>query len=284
VNQPAAPLPPTPAGRIEDVLTFGGDANVPEGHDVRDVVTMGGDAEVDGRAFGNVVTMGGDADIGGVVVGNVATMGGDIRIRPTGVVFGRLETMGGEVVHEGTTSLSMQGSAELGGGEAQGDGGGFFATVVETAEAGLRYALLFLGALLFAFFAPERFARLHGAVRRAPLRSIAGGTVGLIAAGLLSIVLLITVIGIPVALVLGLVVFVAACAGLATVGHLIGQALPVRALEERPVMRLAAGILALFVVTRVPFFGWLAFWIALVIGVGAVVLTRFGKSDVDVDP
>jgi hypothetical protein len=187
-------------------------------------------------------------------------------------------------VHEGNTGLSMQGSADFGADDAQGDGGDFFAMVVETAEAGLRYALLFLGALLFAFFAPERFARLHGAVRRAPLRSIAGGTVALIASGLLSVVLLITIIGIPVAFVLGLVVFVAACAGLATVGHLVGQALPSRTLEERPVMRLAAGILALFVVTRVPFFGWLAFLVALAIGVGAVVLTRFGKTDVDVDP
>jgi hypothetical protein len=168
------------------------------------------------------------------------------------------------------------------GGEAR--GGGFFGTVVETAEAGLRYALLFLGALLFAFFAPERFGRLHQAVRRAPLRSIAGGTVGMIAGSLLTLVLCITIIGLPVAFVLVVAGFVAACAGLATVAHLIGQALPLRALEDKPVLRLGAGILALFVVTRVPFFGWLAFLLALAIGLGAVLLTRFGRSDVAVDP
>lgn len=279
-------VPPSPHGRIEDVLTFGGDANVPNGRDVRDVVTMGGDARVDGRAFGNVVTMGGDADIGGIVVGNVATMGGDIRIRPTGVVFGRLETMGGEVVHEpGGSAVALSGAYSGGWHDAaETPGDGVFAAVVDVAEAGLRYALLFLGALLFAFFAPERFARLHTAVRRAPLRSVAGGTVALLAAGMLSLVLVITIIGIPVAFLLGLAVFVAACAGLATVGHLVGQALPIRVLEERPVLRLAAGIAALFVVTRVPFFGWFAFLIALCIGLGAVVLTRLGKVDVDVDP
>jgi hypothetical protein len=282
--------------RLDDIVTFGGDATVPSGRDVRDVVTMGGDARVDGRAFGNVVTMGGDADIGGVVVGNVATMGGDIRIRRSGIVFGRLETMGGEVVHEGGGSstgiaVSMPGSFGGQGPDVDGwqrmedaEGSGFFATITETAEAGLRYALLFLGALLFAFLAPERFGRLHTAVRRAPLRSIAGGTVAFVAASLLSIVLVITIIGIPVAFVLGLALFVAASMGLATVGHLVGQALPVRALEGRPVWRLGAGILALFVVTRVPFFGWLAFLLALAIGTGAVVLTRFGKNEVGVDP
>jgi hypothetical protein len=181
----------------------------------------------------------------------------------------------------------MGGSVGVAGGQRMdedADEGGFFATVTETAEAGLRYALLFLGALLFAFFAPERFGRLHTAVRRAPLRSIAGGTVAFIAAGLLSFVLVITIIGIPVAFVLGLAVFVAASMGLATVGHLVGQALPLRALEGKPVWRLGAGILALFVVTRVPFFGWLAFLLALAIGTGAVVLTRFGRNDVGVDP
>ncbi len=297
---PAAPLVvaamPTPVGRIDDLLTFGGDANVSAGQDVRDVVTMGGDARIDGRAFGNVVTMGGDADVGGTVVGDVVTMGGDIRVRPGGVVHGRVQTMGGEVVREdgagggsAGVALSVPGAMDErsfswsheGGHEG---GGGFFAYVVETAEAGLRYALLFLGALLFAFFAPERFGRLHQAVRRAPLRSLAGGAVGLTAAGLLTFVLCITIIGLPVAFVLGLTTFVAACAGLATVGHLLGMALPFAALEDKPVVRLGAGILVLFLVTRVPFFGWLAFLIALTIGIGSVVLTRFGKNDVSVDP
>jgi hypothetical protein len=68
------------------------------------------------------------------------------------------------------------------------------------------------------------------------------------------------------------------------VAHLIGQALPLRALEDKPVLRLGAGTLALFLVTRVPFFGWLAFLLALAIGLGAVLLTRFGRNDVSVDP
>jgi len=303
----AAPTPPTPpaplvaaampapAGRIDDVLTFGGDANVRAGQDVRDVVTMGGDARIDGRAFGNVVTMGGDADVGGTVVGDVVTMGGDIRVRPGGVVHGRVQTMGGEVVREdgagggsAGVALSVPGAVDersfTWSHEGGHDSSGVFAYVVETAEAGLRYALLFLGALLFAFFAPERFGRLHQAVRRAPLRSLAGGPVGMTAAGLLTIVLCITILGLPVAFGLGLTAFVAACAGLATVGHLLGMALPLAALEDKPVVRLGAGILVLFLVTRVPVFGWLAFLVALTIGIGAVVLTRFGKNDVSVDP
>jgi hypothetical protein len=198
--------------------------------------------------------------------------------------------MGGEVVREGTGS-SVDVSFVLGptpdphsspGRDERPSG--FFAAVTEASEAALRYALLFLGALLFAYFAPERFGRLHVAVRRAPLRSIAAGTVAFVAGSLLSIVLVITILGIPFALVLGLAGFLAATMGLATVGHLLGQALPARALEGKPVWRLAAGILALFLVTRVPFFGWLAFLVALAIGAGAVVLTRFGKNDVGADP
>jgi hypothetical protein len=299
VTQPvaaAAPLAtaPVPGVRLEDVLTFGGDAHVPAGRDVREVVTMGGDARVEGRAFGNVVTMGGDADVAGVVVGDVVTMGGDIRIRPSGVVHGQLQSMGGDVVREDGGASVSSGSFAFPGAippaamavprHEDGEGAGFFALVVQTAEAGLRYALLFLGALLFAFFAPERFGRLHQAVRRAPLRSIAGGAVGMIAGSLLTLVLCITIIGLPVAFVLVVSAFVAACAGLATVAHLIGQALPLRALEDKPVLRLGAGILALFLVTRVPFFGWLAFLLALAIGLGAVLLTRFGRNDVAVDP
>ena len=280
-----------PTGALHDIVTFGENAYIRPESEVRDVVTMGGDARVDGSAFGNVITMGGNAEIRGIVIGDVVTMGGDLRIAPGGAVRGQIQTMGGRVIEETQDARSapmvMQTAAFAVSSESMHDDeseGGFFAWIIDFASAATNYALLFLGALLLAFFAPDRFGRMQQAVRKAPLRSVASGAVGLIATPLLMLVLIITLFGIPVAGVLAVATVLASCAGLACVAHLIGEALPVPALQGRPVLRLAAGMGVLFIVTRVPFLGWLAFLLALAIGVGAVVLTRFGKNDAVQEP
>jgi hypothetical protein len=293
--QPPQPMMPVgnaralggiPNRALHDVVTFGQNAYVRPESEVRDVVTMGGDARVDGSAFGNVVTMGGNADIRGVVVGDVVTMGGNIRMAPGAIVHGQIHSMGGRVIEEEpdprnapvvmqTAAFAVRPAPQM-----PTNSSGLFAWFTDFVSAATNYALLFLGALLLAFFAPDRFGRMQQAVRKAPFRSVLGGSVGLAASPFLMLVLIITVFGIPVAGMLAVGIVVAACAGLAAVAHLIGEALPMRALEGRPVWRLAAGMGLLFIVTRVPILGWLAFLLALSIGVGAVVLTRFGKNDI----
>ncbi len=277
------PIAPTPAParsiELHDLLTFGGDAHVGPDQEVRDVLTMGGDATIDGRTYGSVVTMGGDADVSGVVVGDVVTMGGDIHVRDHGVVHGRLDSLGGRVQIDGGASASTPGAppaAAIGGpppwaAHDEGDGGFVWAV--------LRYSLLFLASILFLGLAPERFARVQRAVVERPVRTLAAGTLGVIASIIVMFALCVSLVGIPIAIVLAILSPLALAAALAVVVPVIGSMLPTRALEGRPVARLAAGALTLFVVTRIPVIGFLAFVLALLAGLGALAITRFGGRD-----
>lgn len=284
VMAPLAATPEVPGRSVElrDMLTFGRDARVAPDQEVRDVVTMGGDATIEGRTYGSVVTMGGDADISGVVVGDVLTAGGDIHVRDRGVVHGRLDSLGGRVqidapsVPSGSSVVSplpaaAMTSLPLTPSQDDGDGGIVWAI--------LRYSLLFLAAILFLGLAPERFGRVQRAIALRPVRTLATGILGSLVTVVVMGALCVSLIGIPVALVLAIPMPVAATAALAAMLPVIGAMIPTRKLEGRPVARLAAGALVLFVVTRIPVVGGFALFFALLTGLGALVLTRFGGRE-----
>lgn len=272
---PAMPMRPMVPDRrmdLSDVLTFGHDARIGREQEVRDVVTAGGDATVEGRVYGSVVTMGGDAEISGTVVGDVVTMGGDIHVTENGHVHGRLDAMGGDVSSDqssGSSSLVLATRAEGNGGS---DGGDFVWAL-------LRYSLLFLLSILFLAVSPERFARLSRAIVDRPMRVLTTGGLGLLGGVMLFLVLIVSLVGIPVALLMVIGSPLAAMMGLAAVVAVIGTALPIKGLERRPVGRLAAGALALFVVTRIPIVGGIVIFLALLAGVGALIVTRMGERE-----
>jgi hypothetical protein len=268
---PAIPPPPPPPPRpaTADRVTFTGDIVVRQGERVRDVVTMGGDARIEGEATGDVVTMGGDIEVAstGVVHGDLVTMGGDIDVEGGGVVHGQRVQAG-----NGAPGFSLGvDPAEAASGVAS-----WFSDTVGSAA---RYALLFLLGLVLLGLAPDRLHTLRLALVKLPTRSAATGLVGLIAAVVLIVVLCITIIGIPAAVLLALALPVAIYVGMAAAASVIGALVPSARLKDRPVLQLAAGVALLFGVSLLPFLGDIAIAIAAVIGFGTVLLTRFGKLD-----
>lgn len=281
---PAAPAAPSspPAG-LGDRVTLGADVEIGQDEVVRAVYTMGGDARILGRAFGDVVTMGGDADIEGEVIGNVTTMGGDISLGRGARVHGDLNAMGGEIdveegalVHGQVLSGPGRGPSHLAltrttsAGQHKGEPGFF--------RWALWHALLFLLGLVMLGTARERFTVLRGELASAPVRSAFGGFFGMLAGGVLTLVLVLTLIGIPGAAVLGSLLFVAVCVGWTVSAYWLGTVLPLGALKERPVLQLAVGVGVLFLVGLVPTFGKLIAIAAALAGLGAVIATRFGKK------
>lgn len=273
----AAAAPPArevPSG-LDDRVTFGEDVEVGEGESVRDVVTMGGDARVEGRAFGDVVTMGGDADVAGEVVGDVVTMGGDIRVRDGARVHGGLDAMGGHVEVEPGALVHGRSRThdehEASARDADEDGSSIF-------RWALWHALLFLVGLVMLSTMREQLTRLQDELAARPVRSGFGGLFGFVGGLVLCVVLCITLIGIPVAALLGAVFVLALLAGWTAVALRIGAALPIGALKDRPVHQLAAGIVVLFVIGLVPTIGPLLSTAALLAGLGAVMATKFGSK------
>lgn len=267
---PVPPVPPVPAREARDRVTFGGDVEVGEGEVVRSVVTMGGDASVRGTVLNDVVTM-----------------GGDIRVRETGVVHGQLVTMGGEVtVDDGGFAPNRTVAAPSAdvadpparAGALRRKG----ARVKEMLEGALgrvaRHALLFLLGLILLGATPERLAALQRTIVRRPIRSGATGILAFVLTPILCVVLAITVIGIPAALIVALFAFLAIYVGLAASASVLGATLPFQRLHGRPVLQLFAGVALLFGMSLVPFVGPFAVVVAAALGFGAVIATRFRKT------
>jgi len=265
-------------------FTFGEDAHVGATEVVDDLVTMGGDAVVLGRVNGDVVSMGGDVVVRGVVTGDVVSMGGDIELAPGSQVSGDLTSSGGTVtVHPaashggGSVRLDQLDHFSWSGPAGKfGHGvGGFFATVLSKTVS---HTLLFVLGLVLMGAARERLDALQLVMVRSPLQSLGTGILGLVASVVAIVVFAITIVGIPAAIILAVLLPIAFYVGLAAAATVVGAVLPVAALKGKPVLQLAAGVGLLFAVSFIPVFGSIAACFVACLGLGALIVTRFGRA------
>jgi autotransporter passenger strand-loop-strand repeat protein len=283
------PTPPTPdvnLATLPDRETFGGDVHIRPGEQVRHVTSTGGDVEVEGTVFGNVTSMGGDIEVkdGGVVHGELVSMGGDVTVRSGGAAYGEMVTMGGEVeVEDGAivtgarVTMDRPDVDEAVDEEGSSHEGGFFGWVKKSIESAARHAILFVLGIFLLALAPDRLGALRRTIARKPLRTAAVGLMGVVGTVVLTVILAITLIGIPAAIVLAIVAFLGAYVGLVACASVLGAALPMTGLKDKPIMQLGAGVAILFVVSLVPGIGGLLSAIAGLVGYGALILTR-GKA------
>lgn len=278
---PPAPALPTYAER-GDVVRFGEDVVVRAHERVQDVVTMGGDAVIHGVVDGDVVTMGGDVVVFGKVTGDVVTMGGEVDVH--GAIDGDAVTAGGDVeFFEGGT---VGGRAVTGGGTVGLPDFGRHDRVGAEPKSALQvllnrmasFGLLFLLGLVLLAAGRERLGAAQAVIVREPVRATLLGLASIVAGLVALIALVVTIIGIPIAVVLVVGAPIAVYAGLATSATVIGAALPIPTLRERPVAQLAAGVGALFVCSFVPIAGGIATALAALLGVGAYARTRLRKT------
>lgn len=270
----ALPIPALASAQPSDRMTFGGDAFVRKGEIVQDVVTMGGDARIEGEVLGDVVTMGGDLAVEptGEVHGDLVTMGGKVTVAPGARMHGKRVGMGGSPhvpFHPGSHHHD----------------GGFGGWLADALTGLVSYALLFVLGLLLMGLARERLDALQLVLVRKPARAFGLGVLGFAGAIAAIVVLAITVIGIPAAVALAVALPFAVYVGLAAVASVLGAVLPLTALKDRPVLQLAAGCGALWLASLVPFAGDVVVAVTAALGLGALVVTRFGKaSTLDLGP
>jgi hypothetical protein len=123
--------------------------------------------------------------------------------------------------------------------------------------------------------APARLGALRRTIARAPLRSVVAGMMGAVGTLVLGLILVVTLIGIPAAFLLAIIAFLGAYVGLVACASVIGAALPTAALRDKPILQLGAGVGVLFVASLVPGIGSVVSFLAVLVGYGALMLTRF---------
>jgi len=296
---PATPAPPSPPADINidvsqhggDVVRFGEHVTVQKGESVAgDVVVIGGSLDVYGRVSGDVVSVGGDSITvhdGGVVNGQAVCVGGVVYQDEGAEIRGEVVSLnlGGPFGHRtGFRRWRMYASPF-----------GFFTRLFSTVVA---LGVLFgLACLIMLVFGPQ-VDRVATALARDPLKSGAIGLLTVVALPPIIFLVAVTVIGIPAALVLVLAWFFANIFGMVAVSRATGSRIAHRMTVDRsPYLATGIGMLvlcALFVIGLlishsgglVPLPGWLftmtgllTLSVASVVGLGAVVTTRFGRRD-----
>lgn len=302
-----------------DVVAAGGELSV-GGAVGDDLYAAGGNVQVDALVNGNARVAGGDLTIGPatVVAGALSLTGGRVQfdgnthqylqatggsVRLNGEVHGDAEVraeelivgpdarVGGRLVFHGPVEPDIPATAVIEGGVEyhEADVGRFFREEhprVRDAVVGIGTFLWFVGvfaaAALFLVLFPGFARDAAAAIGHQPLQSLGLGLAVIACVPFLAIVLLLTVIGIPLALLLVPLYLLVLFVGWATAALFVAQR-GLDALRPGRPATLAAQLLALFLalgalwlLRQIPIVGWLIAFIALLAGVGALVWRAFG--------
>lgn len=301
---PALATDGRPPGRV----LFGSDFILQRGESLAgDLVVFGGNVtlEQDSRVEGTVVVWGGDAEIAGEVRGDVVAFGGDVHLAPTAVVNGDLIALGGILRQERgavvrgqqivNTPFPARGwytwllGRESGRPSREGAPARLLNLMLSLAWRGTRIVLetLLVAALagILAVLWPAGAARVGQGALRAPLVSLGLGLLTFLSALAVGAVLILTLILSPVGAVILLALVVATFFGRLSLGILLGERL-VAAVTPRAVApfwaaALGGGVLTLLLrlLDLIPCVGWAIGLLVTWVGLGAVVLTRFGTAD-----
>ena len=292
---------------IEDDLTAMGGTIVIDGTVEGDLSVVGGNVVVGetGTVTGNVDGAAGNVRIEGDVGGTVSVGAGNLFVGPDAVVEGDLNagagsidlagTVGGDV-EVGTETLVLretaviEGDLRYGAEEFVDEGGTVEGAVIQTDDTGFDpvptppgwlltvYGFLvnlLLGVVLLLVF-PAASNAIATRARSEPIFAGAIGLVVLVAVPIVLVLLVLTLIGIPLAIIgailFALVLWIASIYGRFAVGSWL---LTYTEVDNRW-LALLVGLLAVGIVEQVPFFGGLIAFLVLLLGLGALALVARG--------
>lgn len=265
------------------------------GEEVRgDLALLGGNLELQqgGRVDGDVAMFGGNAVIDGEVDGHLVVLGGTVELGSHALIRQNLFTLGASVSRspgatvQGETIEGLRGRTfRLPNIETwptvrtwQWDEQPFFNVVGGFLRFILNLMALVVLGVLLVLLLPKQTGVVAQAVREAPWTSLAFGVLSFLVLLVLVPLLVIICIGIPVAVLVVLAAVAAGLFGWVAIGILLGRRLlaALHTAEPQPVVEVVVGVAALTLLAEIPCLGWLVGLIAGAIGLGAVVLTRFG--------
>lgn len=312
---PPAPAPPGRGGGERTIEGAGGLYKIHAGKN--DVVQMGEDIVVDRgeHVLGDVFAMGGSVTVRGIVDQDVVAMGGDVVLEDGAQVRGDAVSIGGQVKKASTASIL--GSSVSVGGLPRGMAGLQALNFVGhgVAAATKVFTILFLLVLgwLVASLTRSRSERAAGRIEQAPLAMLGWGVLGiigiipgLVAVALAAALLVVTIIGIPVAVLLllgycfavGVLLLWGSILGATAVGRWLVVRLSPRLGSPELVRNTLVGIVGVcglgligelfgavgmvvppagILAGLLKFSGWLLFSGATCAGVGAILVSRAGQ-------
>jgi hypothetical protein len=281
---------------FDDGLVIGNNYRLASGQTLNhDLTVIGGNAtlEQDSTVNGDVAVMGGTLRIDGRVNGDVSVMGGSVRLDDNAVVRGSLNQLGGSI--DQSQSARVEGQNDF-------NNRPFGSTTMRTPPVNVNFdpitgpMLAFFRALALAalavllqLFAPIPMQRVGQTAQNVPLISGGVGLLTVLVGPALLVIVAITIILLPVSLLGLLLLGVAVVFGWLALGLITGQHLA-RLFKQTWSDPINAGVgtLALSLVASMANLIWCVGWLATLlisaIGLGAVILTRFGTRSYTLAP
>lgn len=258
-------------------------------HICGDVNTLTGTVTVNGVVDGNIMTGSGKVIVRDLVHGSIKSLSGNVVVAGTGHVTGNIDTPFGSVTL--LDQAHVDGNISSFGHVAHGPGTQVDGSMDISSHFDLTpsnsntFGFPLLAILIWAALGsaavtlmPEKVALVRSTITIQSIRSLFVGALSIGIAGLSALILAVTIIGIPAAVVIALAVLVAWVLGEIALGLFIGEwVMHMLAPRRRSkVMEVIAGLAILELLENIGFVGGIIWVAAGLIGLGAVLLSRFG--------
>ena len=259
----------------------GGDITVGPATVIAGSATLtGGRVNFEGNSHGYLQVSGGSVTIAGQVHG-------DTEVRSEELIIGPDTQIGGRLVYRGPTApVVPQGAIIAGGVEFHEASHGSYMhgrhgrlrEAVHWVGSAFWFAGVFVVGALFVILFPGLSSQAAATIGRDPLRSLGLGLAVLVCVPFVAVVLLITIVGIPLALLLVPLYLLLMFLGWIVAALFVGQRglAAVKGAEPATtgwrLLALLLALVALALVRHVPIVGCLIGFVALIAGIGALVL------------
>lgn len=281
------------ASNPDDKVIFGGTFTLESGESLNGSLIIFGGAvtlEKDTTVEGDVVLTGGSLEVSGKIEGSITAIGGVVNLNDTSVVEGDINSVGavlkkGEGAKvEGNISNQTQGDFTLPNipaAKLPAMNGFDFDPIGKVLWAFFQAIAVAAIAVLVAMFAAKPLERVGAAVVTQPAQTGLFGLLTAVVAPGLVLILTITIILIPLALIGAIILGAAVLFGWIAIGTEIGKKMA-ELFKVNWALPVAAGlgtlVLSLVIAGAevIPCIGWLFPSAASIFAVGAVLTTRFG--------
>jgi len=247
-----------------------------------DVFVAGGQILVNSDIEGKIVAAGGDIDLRGDAK-NAVIAGGNVNIHSTTVISRDAVIAGGNVSNAGkiignltVRAENFQNTGSAGSVDFEkSEGLQGLQRVMNIFSILMTVGFLIIGIILLKLF-PAQFFIVEEEVRKAPVKNTLVGFVLIIASVIVIILLAVTIVGFPVALIMGMLFIIALMLSSLFVSFAVGRKIVDLfkfKFETGDLLIFVLGFIILSLLFRIPYAGGLIGIVAISLGFGAIVYT-----------
>jgi len=237
------------------------------------VIDYDGNITVLGRVSNDVVAVGGSIVVSGEVDGRVLALGGDVTLLPGAHIAGDVQTFGGSVNR--SPGVEVDGRVDRGMTTDQ-----FtlpnFTSIIPVRLDWTDVIFWAFSGLVISLFLPAQLTRVRLMAHHQPLGSLFLGLLAYVVGVVAALVLVLTCLGIPLALAIGVVLWGGSIFGTAALGLWIGSALVPGATSRRRlpfILATVLGVSLLAIASTAPVIGGIIRVLVSCAGLGAVLLS-----------